>query len=167
MPRAKRTKKEAKVARWEELQDALCEYTKICFVEVDNVTSKQISIMRRQLRDIGAKMLMGKNTHMKACINQLQTEPVEGDEDYEERMEKYKPRPWLNTVKEQLRLNIGMIFTNVDFNEVKEILDSQVRAAPARVGALAPKDVIVPAGPTGMDPKQTSFFQALSIATKI
>lgn len=82
-------------------------------------------------------------------------------------MERYQLRPWLNTVKEQLRLNIGMIFTNGDFNDVKAILDGQVRAAPARVGALAPKDVVVPAGATGMDPKQTSFFQALSIATKI
>lgn len=31
--------------------------------------------------------------------------------------------------------------------------------APARVGAIAPVDVIVPAGPTGCDPGQTSFFQ--------
>lgn len=32
---------------------------------------------------------------------------------------------------------------------------------------LAPADVEVKAGPTGMDPKQTSFFQALNIQTKI
>ena len=39
--------------------------------------------------------------------------------------------------------------------------------APARVGAIAPIDVIVPAGGTGMDPSQTNFFQVLNIATKI
>lgn len=39
--------------------------------------------------------------------------------------------------------------------------------APARVGLLAPNDVSIPAGGTGMDPSQTSFFQALNIATKI
>ena len=39
--------------------------------------------------------------------------------------------------------------------------------APARVGAIAPIDVVVPAGGTGMDPSQTSFFQVLNIATKI
>lgn len=39
--------------------------------------------------------------------------------------------------------------------------------APARVGLVAPNDVSVPAGSTGMDPSQTSFFQALGIATKI
>jgi large subunit ribosomal protein LP0 len=40
-------------------------------------------------------------------------------------------------------------------------------AAPARAGAVAPCDVIVPAQNTGMGPEKTSFFQALSIQTKI
>ena len=39
--------------------------------------------------------------------------------------------------------------------------------APARSGTVAPCDVIVPAGPTGCDPGQTAFFQALAIPTKI
>ena len=70
-------------------------------------------------------------------------------------------------ISSQLVLNTGMIFTNGDLAEVKKILDSQVREAPARIGSIAPADVTVPAGPTGMDPKQTSFFQALNIQTKI
>lgn len=52
-------------------------------------------------------------------------------------------------------------------NDVKKILDSEVREAPARVGSIAPSDVIIKAGPTGLDPKETGFFQKLSIATKI
>merc|ERR1712157_37516 len=39
--------------------------------------------------------------------------------------------------------------------------------APARVGAISPISVVVPKGPTGCDPGQTSFFQTLQIATKI
>lgn len=35
------------------------------------------------------------------------------------------------------------------------------------MGSLAPDSVIIPAGATGLDPKQTGFFQALSIQTKI
>ena len=89
--RQKRSKREAKDARWADIQDALCQYNKILFVEVDNVTSKQICIMRRALRDIGAKMIMGKNTHMKAAITDLQTEPKESDEDYKEKMAVWKP----------------------------------------------------------------------------
>merc|ERR1712242_72329 len=41
------------------------------------------------------------------------------------------------------------------------------KEAPAKAGALAPLDVIVPAQNTGMGPEKTSFFQALSIPTKI
>jgi large subunit ribosomal protein LP0 len=51
-----------------------------------------------------------------------------------------------------------MIFTNGDLAEIKKILDSQVREAPAKIGSIAPADVTIPAGATGMDPKQTSFF---------
>lgn len=33
--------------------------------------------------------------------------------------------------------------------------------APARVGLVAPVDVTVPAGNTGLDPSQTNFFQVI------
>jgi large subunit ribosomal protein LP0 len=81
--------------------------------------------------------------------------------------EKKAERPHLRMIYNQLQLNTGMIFTNGDLSEIKKILDSQVREAPAKIGILAPADVTIPAGPTGMDPKQTSFFQNLNIATKI
>jgi len=35
--------------------------------------------------------------------------------------------------------------------------------APARVGLIAPIDVVVPPGNTGLDPSQTSFFQVSAI----
>jgi len=41
------------------------------------------------------------------------------------------------------------------------------RSPPAKAGAIAPLDVTVPAQNTGMGPEKTSFFQALSIPTKI
>ena len=39
--------------------------------------------------------------------------------------------------------------------------------APAKAGAIAPIDVYVPPGNTGLGPEKTSFFQALHIGTKI
>jgi len=39
--------------------------------------------------------------------------------------------------------------------------------APARIGSLSPCDVTLPAGPTGLDPGQTAFLQALNIPTLI
>ncbi len=47
-----------------------------------------------------------------------------------------------------------------------KILANRV-AAPARAGAIAPDDVWVPGGNTGMEPGKTSFFQALGVPTKI
>merc|ERR1739848_64930 len=63
--------------------------------------------------------------------------------------------------------NVGFVFTNGDLGEVRSELESNVRPAPARVGSIAPIDVIVPKGPTGCDPGQTNFFQTLQISTKI
>merc|ERR1719228_90166 len=65
--------------------------------------------------------------------------------------------------------NIGLVFLprNEDIGKVRdEICSEQVQTA-AKAGVAAPDDVVVPAGPTGQDPSQTSFFQALDIPTKI
>lgn len=63
--------------------------------------------------------------------------------------------------------NVGFVFTNSDLKAIRDkILDNKV-AAPARAGAVAPADVWVPAGNTGMEPGKTSFFQALGVPTKI
>ncbi len=63
--------------------------------------------------------------------------------------------------------NVGFVFTNGDLKETREKIMSNRVAAPARAGAVAPLDVFVPAGNTGMEPGKTSFFQALGVPTKI
>lgn len=51
--------------------------------------------------------------------------------------------------------------------QVRDEIAKYKVGAPARVGAAATEDVVIKSGSTGMDPSQTSFFQALGIATKI
>ena len=63
--------------------------------------------------------------------------------------------------------NIGFVFTNSDLKEVRDKILANKVAAPARAGAIAPVDVWIPAGNTGMEPGKTSFFQALGVPTKI
>jgi large subunit ribosomal protein LP0 len=65
------------------------------------------------------------------------------------------------------RGNVGFVFTNGDLGEIRKVIEANRRPAPARVGAIAPVDVVVPKGGTGCDPGQTAFFQTLQIATKI
>ena len=63
--------------------------------------------------------------------------------------------------------NVGFIFTNSDLAATRDVILAEKVKAPARAGAIAPLDVFVPAGNTGMEPGKTSFFQALGVPTKI
>lgn len=50
---------------------------------------------------------------------------------------------------------------------VRQVIEENRVPAAARAGVIAECDVIVPPGPTGCDPGQTSWFQALNVPTKI
>jgi len=75
--------------------------------------------------------------------------------------------PRLEALLPHVRGNMGMIFTNDDLAKIRQIVTEYKVPAGAKSGTLAPSDVFVPTGPTGLDPGQTGFFQALNIATKI
>jgi len=124
-------------------------------------------MLRQKLRAIDAHMIMGKNTLMKAALKASMKKPEQGDEDYEDRKDEWYQNDNIPKIMDQLVLNTNMIFTNGDLSKVKEILDSESRPSAAKPGMIAPAEVTVPAGPTGLDPKQTSFFQTLQIQTKI
>lgn len=142
---------ERKQEYFEKLTEYLSTYTRCFIVEVDNVGSKQLQDTRIGLRG-KAEVLMGKNTMMRKCMKEY----VENN-----------PGSPVEQLIEQCRGNVGFVFTNGDLGAVREILESNTRPAPARVGVVAPIDVIVPKGGTGCDPGQTAFFQTLQIATKI
>jgi len=112
-------------------------------------------------------MIMGKNTLMKKALTAANTKPDPSDADYEERKDTWEFSPSIEKMILQLKGNTNLIFTNGDLAEVKAVLDEEVRESPAKAGMIAPKDVSVPVGPTGLDPKQTQFFQNLQIQTKI
>jgi large subunit ribosomal protein LP0 len=127
----------------------LDEYPKCFLVGADNVSSKQMQQIRGSMRGVGV-VLMGKNTMMRKAIR--------GHMNNNPDLEKLLPH---------IRGNIGFVFTDGDLIEVRDKLLENKVAAPARAGAIAPVDVIVPAQNTGLGPEKTSFFQALAIPTKI
>lgn len=142
---------ERKTEYFERMKAMLAGYSKAFIVEIDNVGSMQLQMTRKGLRG-KAEILMGKNTMMRKCIREY----VEAN-----------PGTPVEQLSECCRGNVGFVFTNGSLGDVREVLESNTRPAPARVGAVAPIDVIVPKGPTGCDPGQTAFFQTLQIATKI
>lgn len=125
------------------------EYNKILLVGVDNVTSTHFQEIRQSLRG-KAVIVMGKNTIMRKVIRIA----MKKNEDLEDLLPHIKG-------------NIGCVFTNGDLGEVRNLIVKNKKPAPARVGTIAPIDVILPPGPTGMEPTMTSFLQALNIASKI
>lgn len=141
--------RENKKQYFAKLKELLTEYKSIFVVGVDNVSSQQMHEIRKSLRG-EATVLMGKNTMVRRAIRGFLSDLPE----YE------KLLPFVKG-------NVGFIFTNGDLKTVREVVTSNVVAAPARAGAVAPKDVYVPAGNTGMEPGKTSFFQALGVPTKI
>merc|ERR1712137_553432 len=63
---------------------------------------------------------------------------------------------------------MGYIFaTNCRLDEIREGLKRHRKSAAAKSGQVSIVDLSLPSGPTGMDPSQTGFFQALNIGTKI
>ena len=120
-------------------------------VDIDNVGSLQLQTTRSALRG-KAELLFGKNTMMRKVIREYVEE---------------NPGTPVEKLEDVCRGNVGFVFTNGDLGAVREVLESNTRPAPARVVAVAPNKVVVPKGPTGCDPGQTSFFQTLQIATKI
>jgi len=125
------------------------EYPKCFIVGADNVGSKQMQEIRIALRG-KAVVLMGKNTMMRKAIR--------GHLDKNPDLERLLPH---------IKQNVGFVFTNEELVDIRDLLLANKVKAPARAGAIAPLDVVVPAQNTGMGPEKTSFFQALSIPTKI
>jgi len=134
---------------FKKLQNLLDEYPQIIIVECDNVSSNQMQKVRTVLRG-KAVLLMGKKTMMRKAIRQH-----------------IHQNPQAEHLLPHLYGNIGFVFTKQDLNEIRDLVTSLKVGAPAKAGTIAPNDVIVPAGPTGLEPTQTSFLQALNIGTKI
>jgi len=142
-------KSENKANYFDKLKALLEEYKSIFIVGVDNVSSQQMHEIRQSLRGEGV-VLMGKNTMVRRAIKGFLADSPE----YERLL------PFVKG-------NVGFVFTNNDLKSIRDKILINKVAAPARAGAVAPADVYIPAGNTGMEPGKTSFFQALGVPTKI
>jgi len=143
------SRSENKAGYFDKLKGLLEEFSSIFVVGVDNVSSQQMHEIRHSLRGEGV-VLMGKNTMVRRAIKGFIADTPEY-----ERLLPY------------VKGNVGFVFTNGDLKVIRDKILANKVAAPARAGAVAPADVYVPAGNTGMEPGKTSFFQALGVPTKI
>jgi len=140
-----------KAAYFAHLEECLNKYPRAFMVDADFVGSKQISDIRIALRG-KAELIFGKNTMIRRCIRNL-TEDGSHPE-------------WADIIP-VMKGNLGFIFTMGELDDLEKIIDEYQKPAAAKAGVIAPCSCTIPKGPTGLDPAQTSFFQALNIATKI
>merc|ERR1719473_2421898 len=78
------------------------------------------------------------------------------------------PEAGLDKLKSVMVGNLGFIFAkNCTLDDIREVLNKRRLPAAAKAGVVSMVNMSIPSGPTGMDPSQTAFFQALNIGTKI
>jgi len=125
------------------------EYPRIILVTCDNIGSKHMQRIRTNLRG-HAVLLMGKNTLIRKAIKTAKDDHPE----------------WQDLLP-YIRGNVGLVFTHSELNLLQpKLLESRVPAQ-AKIGIIAPQDVLLPAQVTTLEPTKTNFFAALDIATKI
>jgi large subunit ribosomal protein LP0 len=125
------------------------EFPRIILVTCDNIGSKHMQQIRSSLRG-RATLLMGKNTLIRKAIKNAKDDHPE----------------WQDLLL-HIKGNVGLVFTKEELNTLHpKLLESRVPAQ-AKVGIVAPQDVILPAQVTTLEPTKTNFFAALDIATKI
>lgn len=144
--------RERKIEYFARAKELFTEYRKILIVGANNVGSKQFQQIRASLRG-KAIVLMGKNTMMRRILREF--------------IEENGGEHPISILQDIVVGNIGFIFTNEDLNEIRTVVEENRVPAAAKAGIIAPVNVIVPPGPTGCDPGQTQWFQALNVPTKI
>eukprot|EP00698_Gefionella_okellyi_P003068 TRINITY_DN12886_c0_g1_i1.p1 TRINITY_DN12886_c0_g1~~TRINITY_DN12886_c0_g1_i1.p1 ORF type:complete len:318 (+),score=78.18 TRINITY_DN12886_c0_g1_i1:1125-2078(+) len=148
MPRAAATIAK-KQTYFDKLNGFMTQFPRVLVVDADNVTSRQMQQIRIALRGKG-ELLMGKNTMMRKAMREF------GEKN-----------PKIMNLLPYIKTNIGLVFTGEDCGKIRDLLTSNRVATNARAGLIAPNSVVVPKQQTALEPTQTSFFQALNIATKI
>lgn len=162
---SKRAKKRRIVNR---LYENFTNYKQCLVVKLENVTSNQIQQVRLALRQkkLG-DMVCGKNTVIKKAINIRLEAPKEDDQDFEFRKRLYTEVPQIEKLLNLCKGKVGFIFSDAAVFDLKPIIEGNRIPAPAKVGTFAPLEVVIPPGPTGLDPSQIGFFHTLNISTKI
>ena len=136
------------------LESLLDEYDKCLIISITNIGSTQIAELRKEFRNKDTRFLFGKNTLIRKIIR-----------DY---VKKTKNKLLMNLM-ELIKGNVGLVFTkNDNLIQIRnEIILKSVKKSSAKYNSIAPCDVIIPIGPTSMQPTMTSIFQNMDISTRI
>ncbi len=147
VPRAKRIP-EWKIREVEELVELIKKHSVIAIADLSKIPTKQLQILRKKLRD-KIVFRVTKNTLFKLAARKAGLKNFEEFSKYLEGMNLF-------------------LFANMNPFELVILLDKNAIPAPAKPGDIAPKEIVVPAGSTGIPPgPMLSVFGRLKIPTRV
>jgi len=147
----------AHVAEWkkkevEELAKLLQDYPVIALVDVADVPAYPLSKMRESLRD-KAVLRVSRNTLIELALKRAAQELNDSN---------------IEKLIEHIQGGAGILVTKMNPFKLYKFLEESKKPAPAKAGVPAPRDVVVPAGPTPLSPGPlVGEMQALGIPARI
>ncbi|WP_255170840.1 50S ribosomal protein L10 [Natrononativus amylolyticus] len=112
-----------------ELEALIEEYESIGIVGITGIPSKQLQDMRRELHDI-ARLRVSRNTLQVRALSDA----------------------GLDDLVEEVEGQVGIIATNDNPFALYKELEASKTPAPIGAGEIAPNDIVIPEGDTGVDP---------------
>lgn len=122
--------KEWKVKKVEELSKLIESYPVVGIINMQKMPAPQLQAIRKELKG-KAKILMSKKNLMKRALEKAKKEGIKGLEEY-------------------LRGQPAFIFTEMNPFELFKYIKENKTPAPAKAGDIAPKDIVVNKGNTGL-----------------
>ena len=143
---------------------AFTEYDQVIRVNINNISTKQITKAREMLRREGGILIVGKDSITRLALRILTRQVDENL--YKDFLEAYPEKAHLKTLMTELKGKFALVFTEKSYVEMKPLLQAEKIQMAAKAGIIAPNDVWIRAGPTGMDPGKIGEFHRLNIQVK-
>ena len=127
-----------------------------------DISADYIQKIRHELIKLGSTdTLCGKTTVIQKSI-------AEYLEAHKGKLPGHLPEDKVKQLSEAMPgIHLLLVFSNKDVGDVNAVLSKYIIDKQAKPGQFSPVEIIIPAGPTGMDSSQIEFFQALKIPTKV
>lgn len=143
--------------------ECFSKYDQIIVVDLLNISTEQILKTRLSLRKLGGTIIIGKNSIARLTVRIL---TGQAGPEYADLAKKYGQKPGLKNLMPYLVDKIGFIFSEKSYVELKPIIENEKIKMPAKAGIIAPSAIIIPAGPTNLDPGKIGEFQRVNINVK-
>lgn len=156
---------ERKVNVLKKFLDAFSTYDQVIIVDLNNISTDQITKTRVSLRKEKSIVLIGKNSIVRVAIEILTKDGLT-DPERAAYQKQYAKRPLLVNLLPHVEGKIGYVFSHKSYSEIKPVVEKEAVKVPAKPGVVAQCDVVVPPQQTNIDPGKIIEFQRIGMQVK-